>query len=231
MRIPRISITKYSISDLEEETTLKLRNNLSKLRKEVDILIIDDQCFPAEDYLKQNGYQLCHKNDLDNLRDVMPYDIIMCDISGVGGKLGFEKEGAYIIKEIHNQYPNKRIIAYTANTFNAEYNNYFSLADIVGEKDTSIDNWIDIIDQQILNVTDPIKQWDKIKQYFFDHNVSTIRVAEIENKFVESIKKKNMNIVQSFVEGTEKKYSSVIANFLTSVCVKIIIGTIAGGII
>lgn len=103
------------ISDLSENVVLKLPNSIAELRKHVNMLVIDDNDFGPEQYLKLNGYQIHHKQDIESIKDVEPYDIILCDISGVGKKLGYEKEGAFIIREIHANYPNKRIIAYTQN--------------------------------------------------------------------------------------------------------------------
>lgn len=102
--------------------------------------------------MKANGYQIQHKQDIE------PYDIILCDISGVGKKLGYQKEGAFIIREIHANYPNKRIIAYTSYTYNPELNQFFSMADFVAPKDFSIDGWIDALDEQVRKSIDPVNQ-------------------------------------------------------------------------
>ena len=74
--------------------------SIAELRKYVHMLVIDDNDFMPESFLKANGYQINHKTDIDTIKDVEPYDIILCDISGVGKKLGFSKEGAFIIREI-----------------------------------------------------------------------------------------------------------------------------------
>lgn len=73
-----------TIADLSEMTIIKQSHSMVELRKNINILIIDDNSFYAEDFLKANGYQITHKNDIDNIRDVEPYEIIMCDIAGVG---------------------------------------------------------------------------------------------------------------------------------------------------
>lgn len=125
MKFPNISIIMNTIYDLNDSFIQKIPKSISELRKHAGILIIDDNDFLPEEYLKSNGFQIQHKKDIDTIKDVEPYEIIMCDISGVGKKLGYAKEGAFIIREIHANYPDKRIIAYTSYTFDADYNQFF----------------------------------------------------------------------------------------------------------
>ena len=104
MSFPHICIIMNKISDLSENAALKLPNNIVELRKYVNMLIIDDNEFAPENFLRANGYQVQHKLDIDTIKDVEAYDIILCDIAGIGKKLGYAKEGAYIIKQIHASY-------------------------------------------------------------------------------------------------------------------------------
>lgn len=228
MKFPHICIIMNKIMDLSENSTLKTPNSIAELRKYTNILIIDDNEFMIEAYLKSNGYQIHHKYDIDTIRDVEPYDIIMCDISGVGKALGYEKEGAFIIREIHANYPNKRIIAYSANTYNANYNQYFSMADFVAPKDLPIDDWIDVLDDQVRKSVDPINQWIKIRNYLLNNNISTLKIAQIEDKYVSAVNKKNFNALKTYVEGSDSKVSSIISDFISSLCAKIILGHVGG---
>lgn len=158
MRFPHICIIMNKISDLSENAALRLPNSIAELRKHVSMLVIDDNEFAPESYLRANGYQIQHKQDIETIKDVEPYDIILCDISGVGKKLGYRKEGAFIIREIHANYPNKRIIAYTSYTYDPELNQFFSMADFVAPKDFVIDGWIDALDEQVRKSIDPVNQ-------------------------------------------------------------------------
>lgn len=228
MRIPHICIIMNKISDLSENSALKLPNSIAELRKHVNMLVIDDNEFTPESFLKANGYQIHHKTDIDTIKDVEPYDIILCDISGVGKKLGYTKEGAFIIREIHANYPNKRIIAYTSYTYDPEYNQFFSMADFVAPKDFGIDDWINVLDEQVRKSIDPVKQWVKIRNYLMENEVSTLTIAIIEDKFVAAVNNKSFDKLKSFVEGKDSKLSSIITDFLSSLCAKIILGKIGG---
>lgn len=228
MRFPHICIIMNKITDLAENSALKLPNSIVELRKHVNMLIIDDNDFLPEPFLKANGYQIHHKTDIDTIKDVEPYDIVLCDISGIGKKLGFEKEGAFIIREIHANYPNKRIIAYTAYTYNPNFNSFFSMADFVAPKDLGIDDWINVLDDQVRKSIDPVNQWGKIRNYLLENEVSTLTIAKIEDKFVAAVNNKSFDKLKNYVEGKDSKLSSIITDFLSSLCAKIILGCIGG---
>ena len=216
------------ISDLSENAALKLPNSIAELRKHINMLIIDDNDFVPESYLKANGYQIHRKTDIDTIKDVEPYDIILCDISGVGKKLGYSKEGAFIIREIHENYPNKRIIAYTSYTYDPSLNQFFSMADFVAPKDFGIDDWINVLDDQVKKSIDPVNQWKKIRDYLLENDVSTLTIARIEDKFVAAVNRKNFDKLKNFVEGKDSKLNSIVTDFLSSLCAKIILGVIGG---
>lgn len=228
MKFPNIFIITNKIADLSEKSVLSLPNNIADLRKYVNMLVIDDNEFIPEKYLQANGYQIHHKSDIDTLMDIEPYDIILCDISGVGKKLGYSKEGAFIIKEIHANFPNKRIIAYTSNTYDADYNKFFSMADFVAPKDLSIDDWINALDEQVKKAIDPVNQWKKIRAYLLENEVSTLTIARIEDRYVDAVNKRDFTKLKSYVQGKDLKLNSIITEFTSSLCAKILLGLIGG---
>ncbi len=228
MKLPDICFVRYQISDLSENNVLAMPNAM-ELRQYAHMLVIDDNEFIHEKHLKNNGYQLQHKTDIDTIKDVEPYDIVLCDISGVGKKLGYDKEGAFIIKEIAENYPNKRIIAYTANTYNPEYNEFFSMADFVATKDMGIDDWICALDSQVRKSIDPVEQWKKIRDYLIKNGVSTLNIVKIEDRFVDSVKRKNFDKLKTFGQNKDLKLKSIITEFTSSLCAKVILGAISGG--
>lgn len=93
MLFPGIFFIKYKVSDLIEETALQ-NMTTAELRNKVEVLVIDDQDFAAEDYLRKNGFRIVHKKDIDNINDVSAYAVILCDIRGVGKGLGSAQEAA-----------------------------------------------------------------------------------------------------------------------------------------
>ena len=226
MKLPNIYFITYSIFDLPEVIALQKPNSITELRQKVNILIIDDEDFIGESYLRKNGFNITHKADIDTIKDVASYSVILCDIRGVGKQLGSSKEGAFIIKEIKANYPNKQVVAYTGSSYDEAYNEYMKQADAVISKGTSIDDWISILDTQIKKAVDPKFQWEKLRRFLLESGVSTASVASLEDKYVRAVKKKDFSGMLTSIDKTDKKAQEIISEFVSSVCVKLILGSI-----
>ena len=111
MKIWKFYLLKYQLSDLKTYCTFK-EDDILKLRRKFEILFIDDDEIAYLENLKSNGFNVTYKTNITNIKDVSAYDIIMCDINGVGESLG--KDGASMAAQIKNAYPNKVIISYSA---------------------------------------------------------------------------------------------------------------------
>jgi hypothetical protein len=199
-------------------------NDFSKIRKNTEILIIDDEDFPPLDFLKQNGFSVIHKTDIEDIKDLQAYHIILCDIRGVGKKIyDSSAEGAYLIKEAKVHYPNKQIIAYTASSFDPSYNNFLLDTSLI-KKETPKEDWVALLDEQIKNSVDPVIQWEKMRQALLRAGMSTIEVASLEVKYVKAIEKKSFKSLESLKNGSNNAISSIITEFMSSLLVKFIRG-------
>lgn len=177
----------YQISDLNGEQILK-EITLSKLKREVDILIIDDEDFPLLDDLKKHEFNIEYKKDITTLKDVEPYPIVLCDIHGVGKFLGSDKEGAYLVSQIKEKYPSKIVISYTADTTAPSVQKYLHCADNVMAKGTSIEDWAELLNDSVKKIANPVHVWKKLQTDLLKENVSTRDIAFLEDKFVKAIK-------------------------------------------
>lgn len=225
MGFPNIFFIKHKLSDLVEVTALQ-DMTVAELRSKVEILVIDDQDFAAEEFLIRNGFRIMHKRDIDNIKDVSEYAVVLCDIRGVGKNLGSAKEGAFVIKEIKAYYPAKQVIGYTGSSYDPVYNEYMNLADAVISKGISIEDWIALVDEQIQKAVDPIYQWKRLRKHLLECGVSTAYVAKLEDKYVTAIKAKDFKDLVKLAEGTNDKARGLIADFTASVCAKVILGGI-----
>ena len=223
MKLPKPYFIRYTIADLAENTAVTMPGP-RELRKRFDILIIDDEDFIIKKNLAENGFQIFQKQDIETLRDVEAYPIILCDIRGVGVKLEYQKEGAVLIREIKKLYPNKRVVAYTGSTYDTTYNEYLDFADTVISKGTSLDDWIQILDEQIRNCVNPKLQWDNLRQYLIKLNVPTMDIAKLEDRYVHSILKKDFSGLSGLAESYGDTVKSIVVDLLSSTFVKLITG-------
>ena len=180
---------RYSLEDI------KLTNFDTSKRLNYKILCIDDQGFSKEDNLRRNNFNITTVIDIDNIEFVSEYDIVICDIQGVGKKLGSDYEGAHLIAEIKKRFPLKKVIAYSGQTFNTDYNSYFQLADLTLNKDTDLEDWIDFLDDLIKSLVDPYEIWISIRKYLIEKNIPTHIVSTIESDYINATMKKDINKV------------------------------------
>lgn len=87
MKIGNCYFLNHQVSDLKTVYALK-DEDLLKLRRQFEILFIDDDEIAYLDNLKNNGFNVTYKPDITDIKDVAAYNIIMCDINGVGKELG-----------------------------------------------------------------------------------------------------------------------------------------------
>lgn len=81
------------------------------------ILFIDDKAFPLVDILKNDGWKNTTRiKDVDGIEqmEVKEAHILVVDIQGVGKKLKFKDEGLGLLMALKEQYPNKKVIVYSA---------------------------------------------------------------------------------------------------------------------
>lgn len=213
MKIGKIEFNKkYSLNDLRDFINKKQNDMQRNLSKTCRILIIDDDLneeksnyvFDAElKYLKnQLGFDITTKDDLHNLRDAEGYDIIICDIDGVGLKLG-GNNGIWLLNEINKEYPDKILVLYT--NYNQEIrklNRIDNAAFEKWDKGELVDNYInngqdgfaDKIKTTINYFADPARRWQKLRNKMLNTEVSIHEVAMLESYFVKSIVKNDKNI-------------------------------------
>lgn len=223
MKIPEICIIKYRIEDLKLSESVKDEKILD-LRKRIDILVIDDEEFTPSIFLSNNNFRLTYKKDIDNVKDVSEYPIILCDIRGVGKLLSNSYEGAFLIKEIKRNYPSKRVIAYTASQYDPTYNQYLEYADAMVHKGLGLEDWVNLLDEQIYKTIDPIFQWNNLRMKLLNEHVTTIEVAKLESLFVDSYKKGKFENFEETANGMTGDVKGILLEFLSSAAVKMIKG-------
>ena len=91
---------------------------IEQLKNTVNILFVDNEVFNLTSELKEKeGWRrLSVVHDISSLsqKELMDAHILCVDIQGVGKELGFDDEGLGLIVAIHEKYPEKKIIMYSA---------------------------------------------------------------------------------------------------------------------
>ena len=212
-----------TISDLRT-ADLKLKK---VRRSDVKIAIIDDEPIEIMDILKSHKFNIDLNPKIESINILGEYDIIICDIHGVGEAFSKEFQGAYLVKEIYKQYPFKIIISYTGITYDARYNEYLKHAEFSLKKDVSSEDFVEKLDAAISLIQDPVHRWNKIKNYLVENDVPTYEIALIEDDFVRRLLSN-----QDFNDFPKKKIQknidsnlrAVLQSFAANILSKILIG-------
>lgn len=177
-------------------------------RSSYRIIVIDDKGFPLLNGLKASGFNIDHLYDIDNIYTLQPYDIVVCDIRGVGKAYGSIYEGAFIIKEIRTYYPEKYVILHSGSTFKTSFNDYFQLCDLNIRKGTDLGDWVEHLDNICRDIANPEKEWDRMKVYFSAQKVPLKILDELETSFSKAIVKRDHGQFKKVATNGMKKFSS-----------------------
>tara|TARA_R110002072_G_scaffold72354_1_gene172981 strand:+ start:182 stop:853 length:672 start_codon:yes stop_codon:yes gene_type:complete len=207
---------KYNIEDIGRLTKLK-----SPERKNYSIVIIDDDLTMAKkELLGSLGFVVTILRDIDNINEIQNFDIIVCDVRGVGKKYDSKYGGAFIIKEIAHHYPQKYIIVCSGSTFKVNYAQYFRLADSELDKGSDSTEWAKVLDGGIKNLSSPELVWERTRKNFITNEVPTEIINKIEQAFIKSIVKKDSQILDKLVTKNQNllsnEYVAFAANSLVS---------------
>lgn len=87
---------------------------------------------------------------------VVPHNIILCDVQGVGHSLDSKKQGAFLIREIKAHCPDKYVIAYTGGSMNQTLTREaIQNSDGFLKKDEIIEEWTEKLDDVISKLLNP----------------------------------------------------------------------------
>ncbi|RKV83231.1 MAG: hypothetical protein D8H97_08565 [Neisseria sp.] len=183
----------FKLSDININENVGI-NKLKELNK---ILIIDDNDFPPLNKLRNNNFQITKFDDISSIQIVKEFPIVVCDIQGVGKELSDStRGGAFIIKEIRNQYPDKYIIAYSTHSYDLVLQEYTKHADIFIGKGTSVEQWSSIFEEAIRICSNPIIRWKRFRSILLEKNMELYELFQLEQKYIQYlVEQKNKDTI------------------------------------
>jgi uncharacterized protein related to proFAR isomerase len=73
----------YRLSEIKSEN-----KNPQSLRRSHDMAVIDDEPFSQAQQLRNIGFSIIEVGDINNLKSIESYPVVICDIHGVGKASG-----------------------------------------------------------------------------------------------------------------------------------------------
>ena len=166
-------------------------------RGKLSIAVVDDQTFEAGRNLKNYGYVIIPLGDLNDIKEVEGYSIVLCDLMGVG--IGFDDkyQGASLIREIRQNYPATVVAAYTGSSTASDVTRRAKWhADKFIQKDADLETWVEELDNLISTATNPKKIWQRTRVRLVEEMVPTKQLLLLEDAYVRSINCKDNKFIE-----------------------------------
>ena len=182
--------------------------SISELRKKIPIVAIDDHGFPPEKNLINSGFLIETLSDIQRISDIEKYQIILCDVNGIGSALSSETQGAYVIEEIKATHPDKVVIAYTAGSTTSKLViRARAAADHYIKKDASVEEWRDLLDGVIKSLCNPIDVWRKTRLRLLSSGIELQDLLALEQALLQNLGN-GKDVVRSAVNKEVQKTAS-----------------------
>lgn len=203
--------------------------DIRKRRANVGICAIDDQPFAPQQNLMNYGFKIDCLGDIKTVAEVAQYDIILCDIMGVGQSFDIRTQGASIMSEIRRCHPEKFIVAYTGSALNqTAARQASSVADDILKKDIDIEEWTQFLDHYCTLALNPYKVWSRIKISMADKEIDTKEILRAEDAYCRSILKGDSSFKLltkiSSDSGMREDIRAIANGLISSIAFKFMIG-------
>lgn len=184
-----------SVTSIPERKVQQIQSRFAQNRREsVRIAVVDDKSFEPGRLLTNHGYKISYIGDVKNVSELKDYQIVLCDLMGVGQFLDRSDEGAAIIREIRRNYPSILVAAYTGSSSGHEpLRKAKQTADVFIKKDSDIEDWTDELDALVEKALDPSVIWYRVRDELCRQRVGTVEVLRLEDAFVRSLESDDSN--------------------------------------
>jgi len=117
----------------------RTRPDIASLRKNAQILVIDDLDFPSQDFFARDNYHIERWATVRNLTQLTDgsFEVILLDVQGVGLNESPSLQGLGILQAIKHANPAQMVILYSAGALKLSLLPYTQLADRVLDKDST----------------------------------------------------------------------------------------------
>lgn len=206
------SRTNYTLDNLKQ-----FSDSYTVKRHLLNVAVIDDEDFPYLQVLRQHDFRVTKFDDIQSVDQLSNFEIILCDIRGVGKSFGSKYGGGHLIEEISKKSPHKYLIAHSGSTFKTDFNKFFRLCDESVMKGVDVNEMVNLLDRAAKAVNDPIYQWKKTRTALENNKVASDQISKFEQYYISSIvKRKSRKLEKEINKFSRKPISNETANRMLS---------------
>ncbi len=218
---------KYDISDLTSAISFK-----DPVRKNFSIAVIDDDLdYPIKDLLQNLDFVITKFDDIKSINEIQGFDIVVCDIRGVGKSFDSKYGGGYVVKEISDKYPQKYIIICSGSMFKIDFAEYFKIADKYIKKDADLSEWSMVLYNAILELSSPINYWERTRLNFKRRNLDSRIINRIEQEYIRSVIKKDTKYLHKIIMKNKSNLSNEYVAFAVNTLLNFTISLISNSLV
>ena len=175
-----------SISILEEQ---KRYSDIKVNRNNIKICVIDDEGFDINKVHSLGYIQIERKLRFENIGDFEKYDIVLCDIEGVGNEFDPGRQGLAVAEQIKSFYPEKIVLIYSGKNVES-YGELPTNIDGVLSKVEATTELVNKLDAYYKESIDPIIVWKKTRKQMITSGIATKTIAIVEDQYCNSMLEK-----------------------------------------
>lgn len=198
----------YSISSLKD---LRFFSEMKINRKDIKICVIDDEGFDIGKIYSLGYIQVDRKLNFESINDYEKYNIILCDIEGVGNDLNSERQGLAVAEQIKEVYPEKIVLIYSGKNVQSYGELPHNIDGVLNKIDPSTE-LVKKLDKFYKDSIDPVLVWEKTRMQMLNAGIATKTIAIVEDRYCKSILEKK-DFLQ-FEEIDFKENSEIIERYI-----------------
>lgn len=192
------------------------------------VAVVDDSDFPWVQTLESKGHTVnvfkdYHKANTKTSQrklqafDLNKFDIVFCDIEGVGAKAYPGLEGVGVIQDIRELNPLQVIVAFTgspARLLDPRTGKNFTALDAVFQRDWEVDDFLLNFNSLVKIFTAPKQRWKFLRGRLVHLDLSESKITSVQRAFTENVlllkylgekSKVSKNEIQKIVVNSEKR--------------------------
>ncbi|MGI6711092.1 MAG: hypothetical protein ACOX4W_06620 [Bacilli bacterium] len=208
-----------TIRDWSSNTSINYEN---PKREIVKLCVIDNDGID-ENALNNLGYKNTFvMHEFYKVDDIKDYNVILCDIKGVGQKFDRKCQGIAVAENIKKMYPEKKVILYSGQNpsdFDENYSNSATILDGFIEKGESTPKLVSELDKYCETFWNPVKMWDVIESKMKKKGATNKYIAYMEHLYVRSLidKKNYMSEYEKIFEDRNVEIVNIAVKMLSEI--------------
>lgn len=175
-----------TIASVEEQ---RIESKIKIQRDQIKVCVIDDEGFDINTLYDLGYKDIRKKIQFENIDEYQEFDVILCDVEGIGVTVDAEKQGLAVAEQIKNVYPEKVILLYSGKNIET-FGEMPANLDGYLRKQSSMSELANSIEMYYVQSINPVNIWEKTRNQMLENQISTKTVAFLEDRFCKSLLEK-----------------------------------------